>query len=213
MICRRYQKLTQYLHVSDGANEPAWNNVDYDKLYKIHPMLNMVQDKIKQLMKAWLLLKADLVMYIIYLPNWSREELKYGCTLMLIQHICINLRCILVNRKTQFDLGYDVVMKLCKDISEKYHHVYCDNLFTSVHLLKDCLACITYCNGTIQVNKKYHTEDICKPGRMICGAYKSCQDGSSCLMAHVWQDNGTVRLVSTNSNPKKCCSEIQEIGS
>ena len=44
MICKRYQKLTQYLHVSDRANEPDQNSVDYDKLYKIHPVFNMVQD-------------------------------------------------------------------------------------------------------------------------------------------------------------------------
>ena len=74
----------------------------------------------------------------------------YGCAVMLIKHICINLRCILVNRKTlEFGLGYDVVMKLCKDISGKNHHVYCDNLFTSVQLLKDFLACKIYCRGTI----------------------------------------------------------------
>ena len=52
-------------------------------------------------------------------------------------------------KNSEFGLGYDVVMKLCKDISGKYHHVYCDNLFTSVQLLKDLLACKTYCNGTI----------------------------------------------------------------
>ena len=42
MTCRRYQKLTQYLHVSDRFNEPTQNSADYDKLYKIHPVLNMV---------------------------------------------------------------------------------------------------------------------------------------------------------------------------
>ena len=65
----------------------------------------------------------------------------------------------MVDRKTvEFGLRYDVVIKLCKDISGKYLHVYCDNLFTSVQLLKDLLACKTYCNGTIQVNKKYLPE-------------------------------------------------------
>ena len=44
MTCRRYQKLIQYLHVSDRANDPAQNSADYDNLYKIHPVLNMVQD-------------------------------------------------------------------------------------------------------------------------------------------------------------------------
>ena len=37
---------------------------------------------------------------------------------------------------------------------------------------------------------------------MICGAYKSYQDGSSNLVATVWQDNRIVRLVSTNSYPR-----------
>ena len=64
------------------------------------------------------------------------------------------------------------MMNLCKDISGKYHHVYCEKLFTSVLLLKDLLACKKYCDGTIQVNKKYLPEGICKPGRMIHGAYK-----------------------------------------
>ena len=44
MTCRRWQKLTQYLHVSDRANEPAQNSADYHKLYKIHPVLNTVWD-------------------------------------------------------------------------------------------------------------------------------------------------------------------------
>ena len=42
MTCRRYQMLTQYQHVSDRANEPAQNSADYDKLYKVHQVLNMV---------------------------------------------------------------------------------------------------------------------------------------------------------------------------
>ena len=44
MTCRRYQKLTQYLQVSDRANEPAQNGADYDKLYVICLVFNMVQD-------------------------------------------------------------------------------------------------------------------------------------------------------------------------
>ena len=52
-------------------------------------------------------------------------------------------------QNSDFGLGYDLVMKLCTGISEKNHHVCCDNLFTFVQLLKDFLACKTYSNGTI----------------------------------------------------------------
>ena len=43
----RYEKLTQYLHVSDRANEPDHND-GYDRLYKIWPIITMTQQSFKQ---------------------------------------------------------------------------------------------------------------------------------------------------------------------
>ena len=112
----------------------------------------------------------------------------------------------------EFGLGYDLVMKLCKNIAGKNHHVCCDNLFTLVQLVKDLLACKTYCSGTIQMNKKYLPGDICKPDKMICGSDKSYQHGSSNLVAIVWHDNRIVRLVSTNSNPRNVVQPDRRLG-
>ena len=146
-------------------------------------------DKIKQLMRAWLLLRANLVMYNIYLLNKSREKLRCGYAVVLLQNIFINLRSILVNNKTLI-LALDMMWWWSYvDISEKNDHDYCYNMFTSVQLLKDLLACKIYCNGTMWVNKKYLPECICKPARIICGTNKSHQDGSSNMVATVWQDN------------------------
>ena len=109
MTYRRYQKLILYLYVSNRANEPAPNSADYDKLYKIPSVLNMKQDSFGESYKpepnqtideGMTAFKSGIVVYNIYLQNQSREKLRYGCTVMLIQHICINLRCILVNSKT-----------------------------------------------------------------------------------------------------------------
>ena len=52
------------------------------------------------------------------------------------------------------------------------------------------------------MNKKHLPEGVCKPGKMICGAYKLYQDGSSNLVATVWQDNRIVGFVRTNSNSR-----------
>ena len=99
-----------------------------------------------------------------------------------------------------------MVMKLCKDISGKNYHVYCDNLFTFVQLLKDLLTC------NMQVNKKYFPEGICKPVRMIHGTYKSYQDGSSNLVTTVWQDDRIVRLAITNSNLRNVVHTDRRLG-
>ena len=154
MTCRRYQKLTQYMHLSDRANEPAQNSADYDKLQKIDLVLNMVwysfaesykPGKNQTIDEVMIALRVDLFIYNIYLPNQSREELRYGCAVMLVQHICFNLICILVNRKT---------LSVVLDMMWWWSYV-------------------AYCNETIQVNKKRLPEGICKPGRITCGVYKS----------------------------------------
>ena len=92
-------------------------------------------DKIKQLMKAWLPLRADLVMHNTYLPHQSREELRCGCAVMLIQHICINLRCILVNRKT-LSLVLDMMWWW------SYVRIYQENIIMSI--VTTCLHLFSY---------------------------------------------------------------------
>ena len=45
------------------------------------------------------------------------------------------------------NLGYKVVMEVCKDILGKGYHVYCDNYFTSVKLAADLLKNETHLVG------------------------------------------------------------------
>ena len=90
-----------------------WNSANCDKPYKICPVSNVVWDsllrtkildKIKQLMKVQLPSKADLAMCNMYQLGQSKDESGCGCTVMLTQHICINLRCILDNSKSHLAL-------------------------------------------------------------------------------------------------------------
>ena len=112
-------------------------------------------DKIKQLMKVSLPSKAYLTMY-----NLPAKPIKGGIKVWMgcdgdtpYLHQCE----VYLGQEqiSKFGLGYYVVMKLCKEVSGKKSQVYCNNLFTSVQLLMDLLACKTYCNETIQMNKKY----------------------------------------------------------
>ena len=40
-IVRRYEKITEYFHVSDRENEPERGDQNYDKLYKVRPIVDM----------------------------------------------------------------------------------------------------------------------------------------------------------------------------
>ena len=50
-------------------------------------------------------------------------------------------------------LGYDAVTQLCEQLHGKKHHVYFDNLFTSVPLLNELLQHKIYSCGTVQQSK------------------------------------------------------------
>ena len=142
MTCRKYQKLTQYLHVSDRANEPAWNSANYDKLYKICLVLNMVQYSFAESYKPGqnqtfddgMIAFKDRLSYVQYLPAKpiKRKIKVWMCCDADTAYLHQFEVYLGWEENSEFGLGYDVVMKLCKDISGKYHHVYCDNLFTSV---------------------------------------------------------------------------------
>ena len=110
------------------------------------------------------------------------------------------------------DLGYDVVMKLCQDLVAKKHHVYFDNLFTSIPLMNDLLQLGIYACGTVCKDKRGLPGVVKVPGKMVCGAHKSYQHGETNLVATVWQDNKQVRLLSTNSKPAVVCQASRRIG-
>ena len=103
-------------------------------------------------------------------------------------------------QNSQNGLGYDVVMKLCQDLVGKKHHVYFDNLFTSVPLMNDLLQLGIYSCGTVRKDKCGLPVAVKVPGKMVRGAHKALQYGDTNLVATVWQDNKQVRVLSTNSN-------------
>ena len=136
MPVKRYQKLCQYLHVSDRANEPNHQD-NYDKLYKIWPVLTMTQNSFKECYKpgkhqtiddAMIAFKGCLS-YIQYLPA---KPIKHGIKLWMR---CDSESAYLHEYEVYLDwqqnspngLAYEVVTKLCQSIAGHNHHVYCDN--------------------------------------------------------------------------------------
>ena len=76
----------------------------------------------------------------------------------------IDLGC---GQNLEHGLGYDVLMQLCEQLQGKNHHVYFDNLFTSVPLLNELLQHKIYACRTIQQNKWHIPDSLKKPGKMI----------------------------------------------
>ena len=120
MTYRRFQKLTQYLHVSNRSKELAQNSVDYDKLYKIHPVLNMVQDNFaesykpgeNQIIDKGMITSKGRPSHVQYLPNkpikkGSKEWMNCDADTAYLHQFKVYLAL----QQNEFGLGYDMVMK------------------------------------------------------------------------------------------------------
>lgn len=96
-------------------------------------------------------------------------------------------------------LGERVVRDLTREIWGKYHHIYCDNYFTSINLFQDLFDNLTYACGTIRTNRKEIPPAIAKAKLKKQGDMIQRQKGSE--VATAWHDKRTVTLLSTNSDP------------
>lgn len=41
----RYLKISQYLHLSDSVNAPSKNDSNYNYLYEVHPIIDLLSEK------------------------------------------------------------------------------------------------------------------------------------------------------------------------
>ena len=207
MTLKRYEKLMQYLCVSDRATEPTGQNCD--KLYMIQPVLKMVQKSFKahynpgknQMVDEAMIGFKGKLSYVQYLPA---KPIKHGIKVWVrcnsesayLPEFDVYLGC---QQNSTHGLAYDVAMKLCQHIAGKNHHMYCDNYFTSIRLFTDLLNMKVYASGTIRQNKGGLPGEVKKPPRMNWGDHQSFQKEN--LVVTVWQDNKPFQVLSTNSRP------------
>ena len=96
------------------------------------------------------------------------------------------------------NLGYKVVMQVCKDILGKGYRVYCDNFFTSINLAVGLLEYGTNLIGTTRPNREKFPKDVVNT-EAVAGQSRGytvstiLDDKIHCF---VWLDNKPVFLLT-----------------
>lgn len=221
MTSKRYEKITEYFHVSDRATERGRNDDGYDKLCKVRPVINMAKERFSNSYKPHKHITIDEAMikwtgrlsFKQYLPA---KPIKRG--------IKVWMRCdadtvfltdfeIYLGRATQHSehgLGYDVVTNLTRDLQGKHFHLFFDNYFTGIKLAEDLLANGLYSCGTVRMNRRGFPDDL-KRLKMRRGESRIRQKGN--LIAAVWQDKKQVAFLSTlSSNPNEQVPVTRRLG-
>lgn len=97
--------------------------------------------------------------------------------------------------------GEQVVLKMTEPFIGPYHHVYFDNFFTSVRLMKLLLDKGLYGCRTVRSNRQDWPAEFKKPKTLNLKPGDSRTLQCQQITVTVWHDKRDVSLLSTNLNP------------
>ena len=210
MAKHRFKKMTQYFHANDNSTTAARGDAGYDPLHKVRPLLSSASSSFARRYRPGKDLSIDEAMIAFkgrsfmkqYLPA---KPIKWGFKVWTIAEAATGYVCgfqVYVGKRaapSRNGLGYDVVMELSEMYQYQRRHLYFDNFFSSIKLLRDLEVRQTYACATVRSNRAGLPLVVKQPGRLARGSSVKRQSGN--LVAAVWHDKRDVRIVSTNSDP------------
>ncbi|XP_053726566.1 piggyBac transposable element-derived protein 4-like [Synchiropus splendidus] len=213
MTARRFEKLTQYLHLCDRGSQPVRGERGYDGLYKIRPLLDVLENTIWDAYMPNRCLTVDkcaIVMKGRYAPShyMPSKPLKKGLNVWMLcdsrSGYCHRAK-LHVGKPCEDEeaavLGYRAVTSLVRGLEGQHHHIFMNSFFSSVPLLQRLLKDGLYACGPAHPGRKGYPE-VLKPGnvgKLAQGEFYQCQRGN--LIATVTRDVKMVYSLSTNSAP------------
>ena len=213
MTKARYEKLSQYLHLVDDTQALPHDNPNYDPLFKVRPLLTMINanslgayipgrelsiDEAMIGFKGRSLLKQ-------YMPGkptkwgikvWQLSESSTGYTPQFQVYTGRRENNVQANGR---GLAHRVVVDLSTPFFNKNYHVYFDNFFTSLPLMEELLLNNTYACGTLRLNRRGLPASVKNVKLRQKGDMKKRQKGN--MLITIWKDKRQVALLSTNQQP------------
>ena len=178
MTLKRFEKIAQYFHISDHANEPGRNDESYDPLYKVKLVLTAMKKQFMALCgtggncaidESMIKCKSRLP-YIIYQPQ---KPVRHGIQVFVrcnsptgYMHSDFKFQIYVGSKMTKTSsngLYFDVVNSLTKPLHGTYARVYFDNAYTSIPILHHLQKHKTLACGTTRALRKYLPPKIKKP--------------------------------------------------
>jgi len=174
MSRNQFKQLCGWLHFNNNSLAPAHGAPGYDRLYKIRPVIDAICEKSKMLYNLGEKVSIDEAM----VKFKDRSSIKQCQPLKPIKR-GFKIWCRADSTSGYIDnfvvymgksdgpttnLGYKVVMELCKDILFLGHQIFFDNYFSCIHLAVDLLKHGTTCVVTTWPDRVDFPRDMINKG-------------------------------------------------
>lgn len=205
----RFGWLLSHLHLNDNSIMPNRGSANFDKLFKVRPLIDEINANFKRCFCPHENVAIDEAMIKFkgrstlkqYMP---KKPIKRGYKVWLIcdeTGYCFDFE-IYTGRAedgAEKELGARVVKRLASQIYNKNHRLYMDNFFTSVGLMQHLLQNGVYACGTINSNRKNLPKF--KPDKEFQRGEYVWYHSNCGLSVIKWRDKRSVHLISNFHDP------------
>lgn len=214
MTLKRFKKITENIHLNDNLSAIPKSVPGYDKLHKIRPLIDHLNQRFTSVYNHSNRLSVDEAMIPFkgrtsikqYMPMkpvkrgykvWCLADSKSGY-LMNFYLYCGKNENI---QNQEMNLGERVVMKLCQGLANSQCIVAFDNYFSTLNLCESLLLNNIYSVGTVRPNRRGLPEMIKNKDKLKRGEFMFQTKGP--VAAIKWQDTKTVSVLETAVSPKE----------
>lgn len=218
MTVKRFKKILENIHLNDNENQATRTEPTYDKLFKLRPLIEMLQKNIsnKEFYQPSSFLSVDESMIAFkgrsalkqFQPNKPiKRGYKVWCLADSVTGYIIGFIIYTGKTDSNYPLGEQVVLDLTNEV-RKQSLVTFDNFFTSVDLMEKLYQRDVYACGTVRGNRKKLPEFMKKDPKseknMKRGEFQFATNGH--VAATKWMDKKAVGMLSTLHSPRETSS-------
>ena len=210
MSRNRFRQILRFIHVADNSSAPLRSDPDYDRLWKVRPLLDTLSSQCKAHYNPHCELSIDESMigtkcrlsFIQYMPQ---KPTKWGIKVW----VCCDARTGYIHSFDVYTgadpgkpthpkgLAYDVVLGLMGSRLGIGHVIYMDNFYTSPELFQALYLEGTAASGTVRTNRKHFPASLkTKKGERLTRGHCEFLYHNE-ITATRWYDNKDVYALST----------------
>ncbi|KAL4104080.1 hypothetical protein QTP88_019393 [Uroleucon formosanum] len=209
MTQKRFLNILRYIHLNDNSVMPQRGSPTFDKLYKIRPMIDYLNDAFAKHFSPDKHLSCDESMVVFK----GRSEIKQYMPMKPVKRVfkiwalCCSttgylLKFMVYEGKKESNekgsLGEKTVLEMTSNYQEKGYCIFFDRFFSSIDLVSKLLNRKIFSCGTMMQNRKYFPKSILKPDKGLkLGEYDFATSGE--ISVFKWMDRGKKPVVTVST--------------